>query len=227
MTQLVSSNTQAVVERYIKKNAALIFETNPSKLLHVTAEAARRQLIEGHLPLVRRIAGRFTGRGEGLEDLVQVGVIGLIGAVDRCDPERASELTAYVASCVEGEIRRHLRDRCAVVRIPRRVQEDHVLATLARTYLPLGEEERPGWAAPGDSQDEQWIARAMVTSAVQSLDGRERRVVVLRYFADLSQSEIGYVVGVSQVHVSRLLSGAMAKMRARLTVGEGADDALR
>jgi RNA polymerase sigma-B factor len=187
--------------------------------------AARRQLIEAHLPLVRRIAGRFTGRGERLEDLVQVGVIGLIGAIDRCDPERASELTAYVARCVEGEIRRHLRDRCAVVRIPRRVQEDHVLATLARTYLPLGE-ERPGSIGPGDSHDDQWIARAMVTSAVKSLDGRERRVIVLRYFGDLSQSEIGCVVGVSQVHVSRLLSGAIAKMRARLApVAEGADDA--
>ena len=193
----------------------------------MTAEAARRQLIEGHLPLVRRIAGRFTGRGERLEDLVQVGVIGLIGAVDRCDPERASELTAYAASCVEGEIRRHLRDRCAVVRIPRRVQEDHVLAKLARTYLPLGEEERPGSVGAGDSQDEKWIARAMVGSAVQSLDGRERRVVALRYFADLSQSEIGHQVGVSQVHVSRLLSGALAKMRARLAAGEDPDDAHR
>jgi RNA polymerase sigma-B factor len=185
----------------------------------MTAEAARRQLIEAYLPLVRRIAGRFTGRGERLEDLVQVGVIGLIGAVDRCDPGRKSELTAYAASCVEGEIRRHLRDRCAVVRIPRRVQEDHVLATLARTYLPL-EEERPDLARPGGSEDEQWIARAMVTSAVQSLDGRERRVVALRYFAGLSQSEIGCVVGVSQVHVSRLLGGAIAKMRESLADGE-------
>ena len=192
----------------------------------MTAEAARRQLIEAHLPLVRRIARRFTGRGERLEDLVQVGVIGLIGAVDRCDPARASELTAYATRCVEGEIRRHLRDRCAVVRIPRRVQADHVLATLARTYLPLEEEERPDRARPGGPEDEQWIARAMVTSAVQSLDGRERRVVALRYFAGLSQSEIGDVVGVSQVHVSRLLGGAIAKMRERLAAGEGSDDAL-
>jgi RNA polymerase sigma-B factor len=187
--------------------------------------AARRQLIEAHLPLVRRIAGRFTGRGERLEDLVQVGAIGLIGAVDRCDPERVSELPAYVASCVEGEIRRHLRDRCAVVRIPRRIQEDRILATLARTYLPLGEEERPGSFGLGEAQDEQWIARAMVASAVKSLDGRERKVVMLRYFGDLSQSEIGGVVGVSQVHVSRLLSGAMAKMRARLAQVDDADDA--
>src|SRR5262245_27163951 len=83
---------------------------------------ARRALIEGYLPLVRQIARGFAGRGERVEDLVQVGAIGVIAAVDRCDPDRADTLTAYVVRCVEGEIRRHLRDRCAVVRVPRRLQ---------------------------------------------------------------------------------------------------------
>jgi RNA polymerase sigma-B factor len=177
--------------------------------------AVRSRLIQEHLPLVRRIAGRFTGRGERLEDLVQVGAIGLIGAVDRCDPERVGSLTAYIASCVEGEIRRHLRDRCAVVRIPRRIQQDVALAAAARAHLPLEDHlDAPG--ALGEPLDELGLARAMVTSAARSLDGRERHVVALRYFGDLSQAEIGGVVGVSQVHVSRLLQGAIEKMRARL-----------
>jgi RNA polymerase sigma-B factor len=193
--------------------------------LDLGTSAARRELIEAHLPLVRKIAKRFVGRGERFEDLVQVGALALIGAVDRCDPERASQLTAYVASCVEGEIRRHLRDRCSVVRIPRRVQEDLVRASLARRYLPLvEEEEHPGSRGPGDSLDEQWIARAMIASAVHSLDRRERSVVALRYFAGLSQSEVACAVGVSQAHVSRLLGGAMAKMRLRLA-GEDPDPA--
>ncbi len=175
----------------------------------------RSRLIEKHLPLVRHIACRFTGRGERLEDLVQVGAIGLIGAVDRCDPERAEKLTAYVATCVEGEIRRHLRDRCAVVRIPRRIQQDVALAAAARAHVPLADElDAP--LALGEQVDELSLARAMVTSAAHSLDGRERHVVALRYFGDLSQAEIGGVVGVSQVHVSRLLQGAIEKMRARL-----------
>jgi RNA polymerase sigma-B factor len=177
--------------------------------------AARIRLIEDHLPLVRRIALRFTGRGERLEDLVQVGAIGLIGAVDRCDPERTERLTAYVASCVEGEIRRHLRDRCAVVRIPRRIQQDVVLAAAARSHLHL-EEDFDAPAALCEPVDELSLARALVTSAAHSLDRRERRVVALRYFGDLSQAEIGDVVGLSQVHVSRLLQGAIEKMRARL-----------
>jgi RNA polymerase sigma-B factor len=181
--------------------------------------AARSRLIEDHLPLVRGIARRFAGRGERFEDLVQVGAIGLIGAVDRCDPARAAQLTAYAASCVEGEIRRHLRDRCAVVRIPRRIQQDVGLATAARAHVPL-EENLDGPLAPAEPLDEQTLARAMVTSAVHSLDGRERHVVALRYYGDLSQAEIGGVVGVSQVHVSRLLQRAIAKMRASLVPEE-------
>jgi RNA polymerase sigma-B factor len=181
--------------------------------------AARRRAIEAHLPLVRRIARRFSGRGERFEDLVQVGAIGLIGAVDRCDPRRASTLTAYVAVCVEGEIRRHLRDRCAVVRVPRGVQEDADLATAARIHLPLDEDLDEALVVT-EPLDEQGLARAMVTSAAHSLDGRERHLVALRYFGDLSQAEIGGVVGISQVHVSRLLQGAIAKMRARLDPDE-------
>ncbi len=177
--------------------------------------AARDRAIEAYLPLVRKIAHRFYGRGERHEDLVQVGVIGLIGAVDRCDPERVSTLTAYVAVCVEGEIRRHLRDRCAIVRVPRRVQEDTALAAVARVHVPL-EEGMEGVTALSEPSDDQSLARAMVALAAESLDGRERHVVALRYFGDLSQAEIGGVVGISQVHVSRVLQGAIAKMRARL-----------
>jgi RNA polymerase sigma-B factor len=183
--------------------------------LEERAAAVRSRLIEDHLPLVRHIAGRFAGRGERLEDLVQVGAIGLIGAVDRRDPERTGSLTAYVASCVEGEIRRHLRDRCAVVRIPRRIQQDVALAAAARMHLPL-EDDLDAPVALGEPVDELSLARAMVTSAAHSLDRRERRVVALRYFGDLSQAEISGMVGVSQVHVSRLLQGAIEKMRARL-----------
>ena len=179
-----------------------------------SSQRARR--IEEHLPLVRSIAGRFVGRGERYEDLVQVGTIGLIRAVDRCDPERTHELTAYAARCVEGEIRHHLRDRCAVVRIPRRVFQDDVLPASARAPLPFdGEEE----GMPFEWLDEIGGARAMIASAAESLDGRERLVVALRYFCDLSQAEIGDTVGVSQVHVSRLLHDAIEKMRARLEVG--------
>lgn len=179
---------------------------------------ARARVIESYLPLVQGIARRFAGHGERLEDLVQVGTVGLIGAVDRCDPERAGRLTAYIASCVEGEIRRHLRDRCLPLRVPRRLQGDAGLMAAVRFPLPLdGQAETLG--AP-HALDDVGVARALVAAAARTLDRRERRVVALRYFLDLSQAEIGDAVGISQVHVGRVLQGAMAKMRARLMPGE-------
>src|SRR5438046_2809204 len=78
----------------------------------------RRRLIEAYLPLARRLARRYAGRGEPMDELTQVGALALIRAVDRCDPSRA-ELPAYLARCVDGEIRHHLRDRASVVRVPR------------------------------------------------------------------------------------------------------------
>jgi RNA polymerase sigma-B factor len=187
---------------------------------------ARRALIEAHLPLVRHIAHRFAGRGERVEDLAQVGALGLIAAVDRCDPDRAETLTPYVRRCVEGEIRRHLRDRCAVIRVPRRAQAVDAGAggtsevAFARAPLSIDDAEAEDLAAR-DDLDEVGVARALFASATKTLDSRERRVVLLRYFADLSQSEVGHAVGVSQVQVSRLLKVAIAKMRARLEVGAG------
>ena len=77
---------------------------------------ARRRLIELHLPLVRTLARRFAHRGEQLDDLAQVGAVGLIKAIDRYDPARGSSFTAYAVPTIVGEIRRHLRDsasRCA------------------------------------------------------------------------------------------------------------------
>jgi RNA polymerase sigma-B factor len=182
---------------------------------------ARRALIESYLPLVRQLARGFAGRGERFEDLVQVGSLGLIAAVDRCDPDRADTLTAYVARCVEGEIRKHLRDRCAVVRVPRRLQavdaEAGGTAAVATARVPLPiDEGAADELVSGEDPDDVGVARALVASAARELDRRERRVVLLRFYADLSQAEVGDAVGVSQVQVSRLEKAAIAKMRARV-----------
>jgi RNA polymerase sigma-B factor len=181
---------------------------------HDGDEESRGRLIVSYLPLVRGTARRFAGRGEPFDDLVQVGTLGVIAAVDRCDPSRADQLTAYVRSSVEGEIRRHLRDRATVVRIPRRLQSGPEPPGPA---LSLDDDD-PSFAAPA-APDEVGVSRALVASAARSLDGRERRIVALRFYADMSQAEIGELVGMSQVHVSRLLQRATDKMRARLQPG--------
>jgi RNA polymerase sigma-B factor len=191
----------------------------------------RRRLIEAHLPLVHATACRFAHYGEPREELEQVGALALVRAVDRRDPDRAPTLRAYLARCVEGEMRRHLRDRVAVVRIPRRVQAEAAEARrdpssravvgerIATARRPL--ELREGTAAPEPVElDELTLARALVSRASRALDTRERQIVLLRFFCDCTQAEVAATLGVSQAHVSRLLATAMAKMRHRLEVEE-------
>jgi RNA polymerase sigma-B factor len=103
---------------------------------------ARGSLIEENLPLVRALAHRYAGRGEQLEDLVQVGTIGLIKAIDRFDPDRCVELQGYAIPMIVGEIKRHFRDRGWAVRVPRSLKElylklaaliDQMSSTLGRS----------------------------------------------------------------------------------------------
>jgi RNA polymerase sigma-B factor len=107
---------------------------------------ARERLITQYLPLVRRLARQYTGRGEPLEDLVQVGSIGLINSIDRFEVDRGVDLTAYAIPSIVGEIKRHLRDRAWPIRVPRRLQE---LSVSIRAYASelAAELERPATVA--------------------------------------------------------------------------------
>src|SRR6478735_8663235 len=85
--------------------------------------AARDRLVEEMMPLVRSLARRYAGRGEPVEDLVQVGAIGLIKAIDRFDLDRGVELSTYAVPTIVGEIRRHFRDKAWALHVPRRLKE--------------------------------------------------------------------------------------------------------
>jgi RNA polymerase sigma-B factor len=174
---------------------------------------ARRQLIERHLPLVRALAQRFAHRGERLEDLVQVGAVGLIKAIDRFDPRRGGSLTAYAVPTILGEIRRHLRDGARPVRVPRGDWE------LGRgvSAVPLGAEAADTAA---ERRLELGEDRALVDHALRRLTRREREIVRLRYYGGLSQRGIAERVGLSQVHVSRLLDGSLRRLRRELGVSD-------
>jgi len=194
------------------------------------SDETRRQLIEAHLPLVHDVAVRFAQSGEAREDLEQVGALALVRAVDRRDPARRATLQAYLARCVEGEVRRHLRDRAAVIRVPRRVQAEEARARREARGAASGPDPRAATARrplqllEGDSRpdgldlDEVTLARTLVSLASRSLDTRERQIVLLRFFCDLTQAEVASTLGISQPQVSRLLASAMAKMRRRLEV---------
>jgi RNA polymerase sigma-B factor len=170
--------------------------------------AARRRLIERHLPLVRSVAQRYAGGTEPLEDLVQVGSIGLIKAADRYDAGRGVAFGAYAAPFIAGEIRHHLRDRCSPVRVPRRLQAEGV--RVVAVGLDHADDAHDPMAQTRD--------RLAVGAALRALRPRERRIVQLRFVEDLSQAQIAHRTGLSQVHVSRMLHGALTRLRDELAI---------
>lgn len=177
---------------------------------------ARDRLIRQYMPLVRRLARQHAGRGEQLEDLVQVGSIGLIKAIDRFQIERGVDLATFAIPTINGEIKQHLRDRAWPIRIPRRLQELDPTLRARTTELvdgQGGEFEGESLVEPGYELGED---RASLASSFRVLDERERRLLRLAFFDGLSQWQIGREVGISQIHVSRLTRRALAKLRAEL-----------
>ena len=217
---------------------------------------ARGELVERHLPLVEHCARRFLNRGEPLEDLVQVGTIGLIKAVDRFDLGREVEFSTYATPTILGEIKRHFRDKGWAIRVPRRLQElrmsitsataelsqklgrsptpqevaellevsvedvlegmesSHAYATLS---LDAGEDDGVGsMLETMGSLDEALHhveVRESIRPLIQSLPPRERRIVELRFYQQMTQAQIAAEVGISQMHVSRLLTRTLADLR--------------
>lgn len=169
---------------------------------------ARAQVIEENLPLVHSLARRFSRPSEPLDDLVQVGAIGLIKAVDGFRTDRGRELGPYAVPTIVGELRRHVRGRPAC---DARAQ--------GRPPATLGLPDDESLEAEPQLEADRSEARALVRAGLQALEPRERRIVALRYYADLSQQRIGEEVGLSQVQVSRVLSAALDKMRATLEAG--------
>jgi len=229
---------------------------------------ARERLIEQYLPLVRSLARRYSYRGEQLEDLIQVGCIGLIKAIDRFDIDRGVELTTYATPNIIGEIKRHFRDKGWSVRVPRGLQELNVRLsrlleeltvqlerspTIAELAKAAGVEEEEvlealetgqaystvSLSAPsggeegsdldpleslGEIEHEYEVSedRAVLAPGLRILDDRERRILHLRFFEGLTQSQIAEQVGISQMHVSRLIRRSLEKIRDEIATSEAA-----
>ena len=227
---------------------------------------AREQLIEQYMSLVRSLARRYSYRGEQLEDLVQIGAIGLIKAIDRFDIDRGVELTTYATPNIIGEIKRHFRDKGWSVRVPRGLQELNVQLSrlveqltvqlgrspsIAELAKAAGTEEEevlealePGRAysslslSSGGSQEDgeeldplesigteehQYEVsedRAVLAPGFRVLDERERRILHLRFFKGFTQSQIAQQVGISQMHVSRLIRRSLEKIREEIASEE-------
>jgi RNA polymerase sigma-B factor len=223
---------------------------------------ARQVLIERHLGFVRRLAQRYAHRGETIEDLTQVGCVGLIKAVDRFDGKHKVTLATYAAPNILGEIKRHFRDKGWSVRVPRDVQElnvklgrvvDELTSRLGRSpsveelaevtdaspeqvvealessraYSTVSLSERTDdpdddsadpLEALGDEDDGYQLVeqRELLRQGFKTLADRERAILHMRFFLGLTQSEIADRVGISQMHVSRLIRQSVDQVRDEL-----------
>jgi RNA polymerase sigma-B factor len=180
---------------------------------------ARERLIAQYLPLVRRVARRHLGRGEQFEDLVQVGSIGLIKAIDRFQLDRGVDLATFAIPTIDGEIKRHLRDRAWPIRIPRRLQELDPSLKVRVTELVDGQNGEFEQESEVDRGYELGEDRIALASGFRVLDARERLLLRLAYFEGWSQSRIARRVGLSQIHVSRLTRRALTKLRLEIEPG--------
>lgn len=221
----------------------------------------RNELIEQHRSIATSAARHFAARGEPLDDLEQVALIGILKAVERFDPDLGIPFVSFARPTVLGELRRHFRDTTWSVRVPRRLKDlrselsgatEHLISSLGRAPTPqelaahmrlevddvlealeAGGAYRPaslGSPASADQADppgadalrsadpliEGAADRLLVGQLLEALGERERRIVQLRFYGGLSQTEIAEEVGLSQVHVSRLLRASLASMQRRL-----------
>lgn len=221
----------------------------------------REQLINGYLPVAEHIARRFAGRGEPLDDLMQVATVGLINAVDRFEPDRGSDFFSFAVPTITGEVRRYFRDHGWSTRVPRRLKDMHIAirSALAELSQQLGRAPRPseiadrlglpvaevieglqaGEAYRSSSLDEmlgsgegkatlgEFIGgldsdlaliddREALRPLLAQLPPRERTIIALRFFRQLTQTQIAEQVGISQMHVSRVLRQTLAYLHEQM-----------
>jgi len=243
------------------RSARLFLELNAEGTSVLRSAEVRDELVRLHLPLVEHFARRFLNRGEPFDDLLQVGTIGLIKAIDRFDLARGVEFSTYATPTIIGEIKRHFRDRGWAIRVPRRLQELRISITAATADLTqqlgrsptvaelarkvgVSEEEiieglessnaysTLSLDAPDNGDDsalsmidviggddealEHVENRETIKPLLEQLDPREKHILTLRFFRGMTQSQIAAEIGISQMHVSRLLARTLDHLRESL-----------
>jgi RNA polymerase sigma-B factor len=234
--------------------------------------AACELLVSRHRNLVRSCVQRYKRSPEPTEDLMQVGYVGLLKAINNFDPDLGGSLAAYAQPCISGELKRHFRDKRWQVHVERSVQERvlqmreairllsqqfgrqptdaELVAHLGISEADLREARRadlvfqpasldaPLTGHPNvssladllgeeDPQVELTLDMESVATHWGELPRREQKILVLRFYGDMTQAQIGEQLGISQMHVSRLLSHALGHLRKRLLEHEAGTRVLR
>ena len=218
-------------------------------------------LVDRYQKLVRSCVRQYRGSPEPTEDLMQVGYVGLLKAINNYDPEVGDSLSAYAQPCISGEIKRHFRDKRWQIHVRRSAQElllelrkatEELTQQLGRspeeaelaerlgvsrddmqearqadlvfsTYsldAPMSDRDDPALLADMLGDEDPDVAHTIDMEAVNKhwdeLPEREQRILVMRFYGNLTQTEIGERLGISQMHVSRLLARALGHLKSRL-----------
>jgi RNA polymerase sigma-B factor len=209
--------------------------------------------VELYMPLVESLAHRHDTGGAEHDDLVQAGSIGLLKAIDRFDPQRGEEFVAFAVPTVSGEIKRHIRDRAAIVRLPRRLHDASVRLPRARNELTARLGRAPSQAElasevgvteedlarlestiarvseemPVDTETSELDtseSRVLLADAFRTLDETDRRILYMRFVGERSRREVADELGISQSALARRTNAALAKLRTELE-GRGSEQA--
>ncbi|MDQ3615821.1 MAG: RNA polymerase sigma factor SigF [Actinomycetota bacterium] len=257
------ATTIADVTEIRKRSSALFLELSDEGTSQSRRGEIRDELVRLHLPLVEHLTRRFLNRGEPYDDLLQVGTIGLIKAIDRFDTGRGVEFSTYATPTILGEIKRYFRDKGWAIRVPRRLQELRIsisaatadltqllgrsptIAEIARLVGVSEEDVLEGLEsanaystlsldATTDSTDDSTLTmldtigeddlalehvdnRESIKPLLEQLRPREKQILTLRFFRGMTQSQIATEIGISQMHVSRLLNKTLTQLRSHLS----------
>ena len=226
---------------------------------HQGDKDARKRLIEENMGLVYNAVKRFAGRGTEMEDLCQIGCIGLIKAIDHFDLNYDVKFSTYAVPMISGEIKRFLRDD-GMLKVSRSMKENAYKAAVAREQLekkwgrePTMEEisveigisreeiilamesaaeveslQKTVYQSEGndiclvdrleekENAHDKLINRLMLQEVITNLDEMEKKLICMRYFDNLTQSEVGNIIGMSQVQISRMEKRVLKKMRMKI-----------
>lgn len=229
------------------------------QLAHTGDEKAKEQLVEENTGLIWNVVKRFVGRGQEMEDLFQIGSIGLLKAIDKFDFSYDVKFSTYAVPMIAGEIKRFLRDD-GMIKVSRSLKEQAMRAKIERERLnkKLGREPTVEELAStlgicteelavaldssaeieslhktiyqGDGSEihlmdkleseqnecEELINRMVVGQMVEKLGENEKKIIVMRYYQDKTQTEIAKILGISQVQVSRMEKKILKAMRRQI-----------
>ena len=224
---------------------------------HPDRARLRARAIEENLPMANRLARRYAGRGELLDDLAQVAALALVRAVDGYDPRRQVPFAGYAIPCILGALKRHFRDSAWAIRVPRSTRQlandmataadklgqkwgrpptatelsDHLHASVDDLRAAVGASYVASLNEPLADADGTYLADVIggidpryanvddhlsLRPLLAALSQRERRILAMRFYGEMTQTAIAADVGLSQMHVSRLLNQSLDRLRTAL-----------